>query len=65
MGIRSLDWVKFESEDDLMNIVENYSFVISRNNDLIKDKIYLLHIFIVNEIIRLFFSRGMNGNNIL
>jgi hypothetical protein len=65
MGIRSLDWAKFEPEDDLMNTVENYSFVTSRNNDLIKDKMYLLHTFIANEVTRSFFSRGMNGNNIL
>jgi hypothetical protein len=42
MGIKTVDWKKFEPEDDMSNILEYYSFVISSNNTLIKDRAYLL-----------------------
>jgi hypothetical protein len=65
MGIKTADWKKFEPEDDMSNILEHYSFIISSNNTLIKDRAYLLQGFMINGVIRAFFTRGMNGDMIL
>jgi hypothetical protein len=65
MGIKTVDWTKFEPEDDLTNILDHYSFVTSPNNSLIKDRACLLQGFMANAITRSFFTRGMNGNIVL
>jgi hypothetical protein len=65
MGIKTVDWRKFEPEDDLTNILDHYSFVTSPNNGLVKDRACLLQGFMANGVTRSFFTRGMNGDVVL
>src|SRR5579859_2143827 len=50
MGIKTVDWTKFEPEDDLTNVMNHYSFVTSSNNTLIKDRACLLQAFTSNGV---------------
>ena len=65
MGIKTVDWTKFEPEDDLTNILDHYSFVTLLNNSLVKDRVCLLQGFMVNSVTRSFFMRGINGDIVL
>jgi len=50
MGIKTVNWTKFELEDDLTNVMNHYSFVTSSNNTLIKDRACLLQAFTSNGV---------------
>jgi hypothetical protein len=65
MGVKALNWSQFEAEDDLTNIKDGYSFVLSPKNTLVKDRLCLLHGFMADKGTRSFFTRGMNGIVIL
>ena len=59
--IKTVDWTNFELKDDLTNILDHYSFITSPNNSLIKDRVCLLQGFMVNRVMRSFFTWRMNG----
>ena len=65
MSIKTMDRTNFELKDDLTNILDHYSFVTSPNNSLIKDRVCLLQGFMVNEVMRSFFTQRMNGEVVL
>ena len=65
MSIKTMDRTNFELKDDLTNILDHYSFVTSPNNSLIKDRVCLLQGFMVNRVMRSFFTRRMNGEVVL
>src|SRR5271170_7253556 len=48
-GMRTMDWSKFEPEDDLTETKDGYSFITAPSNTAIKDKLRLLHLFMDNE----------------
>jgi len=49
MGMKTLDWKNFDSEDDLTNIKDKYSFISTPNNPVSENKLRLLHAFMANE----------------
>jgi hypothetical protein len=62
-GMKTMDWSRFDPEDDLTETKEGYSFVTAPNNTAVKDK--LLHSFMVNEDTQQFFTKGKIGKRIL
>jgi len=64
-GMRTMDWSKFEPEDDLTETKDGYSFITAPSNTAIKDKLRLLHLFMDNEATQTYFTKGKNGNRIL
>ena len=64
-GIKNMNWNTFDVKDDLTNIRDTYSFILSQNGRLLKENKTLLNEFMENEVSKSFFSKGMNGGVIL
>jgi hypothetical protein len=64
-GMKTMDWSRFDPEDDLTETKAGYSFVTAPNNATVKDKLRLLHSFMVNGDTQQFFTKGKHGTRIL
>ena len=61
----NVSWHEFETEDDLTNIRNGYSFLSSSGNKFTEMKSALLYAFTSNAAMKSLFTRGINGEVIL